>query len=174
MTNHYVEDLKEMKYGLVENLQHLMARFNFSVAPPADPVLFSNIRNNTSHNHLSKEMKTLSDEAAELLKSHPDFMSFLKEIDGFEFNGIILYNFSNTEPSLQNFFIINDFYRHNDDFINPDLAERLVLGEDGTSVFTYDIQKHLFEIRDRIWTENIYSSHDNFYYFLNKIIETVS
>lgn len=174
MTNHYVEDLKEMKYGLVENLQHLMARFNFPVAPPADPIFLSNIMNSISHNNLSKEMKALSDEAAELLRSQPDFMEFLKEIDGFEFNGIILYSFSNIEPSLQNFFIINDFYRHNSDFINPDLAERLVLGEDGTSVFTYDIQKQLFEIRDRIGTENIYSSHDNFYGFLNEIIETVS
>ncbi|MEJ5178451.1 YrhA family protein [Erwinia sp. MYb416] len=159
--------------ALVKNLQLLMAKFNFPAASPIDPIFLNDLINHTSHDHLSKEMKKLIDEAAELLKSHPDFVDFLKIMDGFEFSGMILYGFNNIEPSSQNFFIINDFYRHNDDFINPDLAERLVLGEDGTSVFTYDTSKNQFQIRDRIGTENIYSSHDNFYNFLNEIIETV-
>ncbi|VCV99866.1 hypothetical protein BANRA_02567 [Escherichia coli] len=39
-------------------------------------------------------------------------------------------------------FTVNEFYRNNDDFINPDLQERLVIGDDSISIFTYDIKSN--------------------------------
>ncbi|STI93718.1 Uncharacterised protein [Escherichia coli] len=54
------------------------------------------------------------------------------------------------EPSVKNLFAVNEFYRDNDDFINPDLQERLVIGDDSISIFTYDIKSNFFEIRDNI------------------------
>ncbi|STI79415.1 Uncharacterised protein [Escherichia coli] len=42
---------------------------------------------------------------------------------------------------FKNLFAVNEFYRNNDDFINPDLQERLVIGDDSISIFTYDIKK---------------------------------
>ncbi len=39
-------------------------------------------------------------------------------------------------------FAVNEFYRDNDDFINPDLQERLVIGDDSISIFTYDIKSN--------------------------------
>ncbi|VCY23170.1 hypothetical protein BANRA_00677 [Escherichia coli] len=39
-------------------------------------------------------------------------------------------------------FAVNEFYRNNDDFINPDLQERLVIGDYSISIFTYDIKSN--------------------------------
>ena len=62
----------------------------------------------------------------------------------------------------------------NDDFINPDLQERLVIGDDSISIFTYDIKSNFFEIRDNIGTENIFSSFSDFSSFLNEIMDSCS
>ena len=69
---------------------------------------------------------------------------------------------------------VNEFYRNNDDFINPDLQERLVIGDDSISIFTYDIKSNFFEIRDNIGTENIFSSFSDFSSFLNEIMDSCS
>ncbi len=71
-------------------------------------------------------------------------------------------------------FAVNEFYRDNDDFINPDLQERLVIGDDSISIFTYDIKSNFFEIRDNIGTENIFSSFSDFSSFLNEIMDSCS
>lgn len=42
-------------------------------------------------------------------------------MDGFEVNGLWLFSFSILEFSVKNFFVVNEFYRNNDDFINFDL-----------------------------------------------------
>lgn len=75
---------------------------------------------------------------------------------------------------LKTFFAVNEFYRNNDDFINPDLQERLVIGDDSISIFTYDIKSNFFEIRDNIGTENIFSSFSDFSSFLNEIMDSCS
>ncbi|WP_410203685.1 YrhA family protein, partial [Escherichia coli] len=67
-----------------------------------------------------------------------------------------------------------EFYRNNDDFINPDLQERLVIGDYSISIFTYDIKSNFFEIRDNIGTENIFSSFSDFSSFLNEIMDSCS
>lgn len=75
---------------------------------------------------------------------------------------------------VKNLFAVNEFYRDNDDFINPDLQERLVIGDDSISIFTYDIKSNFFEIRDNIGTENIFSSFSDFSSFLNEIMDSCS
>ena len=72
------------------------------------------------------------------------------------------------------YFAVNEFYRNNDDFINPDLQERLVIGDDSISIFTYDIKNNFFEIRDNIGTENIFSSFSDFSSFLIEIMDSCS
>ncbi|EPK3741925.1 protein YrhA, partial [Escherichia coli] len=95
-------------------------------------------------------------------------------MDGFEANGLRLFSLSIPEPSVKNIFAVNEFYRNNDDFINPDLQERLVIGDDSISIFTYDIKNNFFEIRDNIGTENIFSSFSDFSSFLNEIMDSCS
>ncbi|WP_213077398.1 YrhA family protein, partial [Escherichia coli] len=54
------------------------------------------------------------------------------------------------------------------------LQERLVIGDDSISTFTYDIKSNVFEIRDNICTENIFSSFSDFSSFLNEIMDSCS
>ena len=106
--------------------------------------------------------------------NQPDYLNFLRAMDGFEVNGLRLFSLSIPEPSVKNLFTVNEFYRNNDDFINPDLQERLVIGDDSISIFTYDIKSNFFEIRDNIGTENIFSSFSDFSSFLNEIMDSCS
>ena len=92
-------------------------------------------------------LEKLCNEVSILFKNQPDYLTFLRA---------------------------NEFYRNNDDFINPDLQERLVIGDDSISIFTYDIKSNFFEIRDNIGTENIFSSFSDFSSFLNEIMDSCS
>ncbi|VCW17157.1 hypothetical protein BANRA_04560 [Escherichia coli] len=53
-------------------------------------------------------------------------------------------------------FAVNEFYRNNDDFINPDLQERLVIGDYSISIFTYDIKSNFLKL-EIILAQKIYS-----------------
>lgn len=77
-------------------------------------------------------------------------------MDGFEVNGLRLFSLSIPEPSVKNLFAVNEFYRDNDDFINPDLQERLVIGDDSISIFTYDIKSNFLKL-EIILAQKIYS-----------------
>lgn len=77
-------------------------------------------------------------------------------MDGFEVNGLRLFSLSIPEPSVKNLFTVNEFYRNNDDFINPDLQERLVIGDDSISIFTYDIKVTFLKL-EIILAPKIYS-----------------
>ena len=126
--------------------------------------------NSNSTNFLEK----LCNEVSILFNNQPDYLTFLRAMDGFEVNGLRLFSLSIPEPSVKNLFTVNEFYRNNDDFINPDLQERLVIGDDSISIFTYDIKSNFFEIRDNIGTENIFSSFSGFSSFLNEIMDSCS
>ena len=126
--------------------------------------------NSNSTNCLEK----LCNEVSILFNNQPDYLTFLRVMDGFEVNGLRLFSLSIPEPSVKNLFAVNEFYRDNDDFINPDLQERLVIGNDSISIFTYDIKSNFFEIRDNIGTENIFSSFSDFSSFLNEIMDSCS
>lgn len=77
-------------------------------------------------------------------------------MDGFEVNGLRLFSLSIPEPSVKNLFAVNEFYRNNDDFINPDSQERLVIGDDSISIFTYDIKSNFLKL-EIILAQKIYS-----------------
>lgn len=94
-------------------------------------------------------------------------------MDGLEYDGVTLFSLSVPEPVIKNFFVMNEYYRNNDDYIDPDLVERLVIGENNISLFTYDTKTNLFEIRDSASSESVYGSFDNFANFLTEILSAV-
>ncbi|MGQ7190674.1 YrhA family protein, partial [Escherichia sp. HC-CC] len=69
--------------------------------------------NSNSTNCLEK----LCNEVSILFKNQPDYLTFLRAMDGFEVNGLRLFSLSIPEPSVKNLFAVNEFYRNNDDFI---------------------------------------------------------
>jgi len=119
-------------------------------------------------------LEKLGDEVCLLFVNQPDYVTFLETMDGFEFDGLILFSLSIPEPLVRNLFVMNDFYRDNDDYINPDLSERIVIGNDSISIFTYDSKTNLFEIRDNVGTENVFGSFSKFTDFLSEILDTVA
>ena len=78
--------------------------------------------NSNSTNCLEK----LCNEVSILFNNQPDYLNFLRAMDGFEVNGLRLFSLSIPEPSVKNLFTVNEFYRNNDDFIKlSSLAEGL-------------------------------------------------
>ncbi|WP_148873211.1 YrhA family protein [Serratia marcescens] len=129
-------------------------------------------RNNDSSS--SPVLERLANELCTLFVNQPDYVTFLEEMDGFEYDGITLFSLSIPEPVIKNLFVVNEYYRNNDDYIDPDLAQRLVIGESSTSLFTYDTTTNLFEIRDSASTESIYGTFESFTNFLSKILITIN
>lgn len=74
--------------------------------------------NSNSTNCLEK----LCNEVSILFKNQPDYLTFLRAMDGFEVNGLRLFSLSIPEPSVKNLFAVNEFYRNNDDLYDMDPA----------------------------------------------------
>lgn len=158
---------------LLIELKSMMNYWNFHIEDAIKESFIESMTKRNEEHQTSSILETLCDEVCILFNKHPDYIIFLKTMDGFEFDGLILYSLSIPEPLVKNLFIMNEFYRNNDDYINPDLAERLVIGNDSISLFTYDTKTDLFEIRDNIGTERVFGAFNNFPDFLNEIIDTV-
>lgn len=162
----------EINEILIE-LKTMMDKWSCPVEEPLTLSFIESIIKKDPNANINPMLRNLSDELCQLFHNQPGYVNFLETMDGFEYNGLILFSLSIPEPLVKNLFAMNDFYRDNDSFINPDLSQRLVIGNDSISLFTYDSVTNLFEIRDNIATKNIFGSFDDFNVFLKEIIDTV-
>lgn len=158
---------------MLDNLKNEMIKWEYPIQDPIKDSFIESITKRKSTTDTSPTLKDLANELCILFVNQPDYISFLETMDGFEYDGLTLYSLSVPEPLIKNLFVVNEFYRNNDDYIDPDLAKRLVIGENGISLFTYDIKNNLFEIRDNVGTENVFGSFSNFADFLSEILNTV-
>lgn len=161
-------------YNMLDNLKNEMTKWEYPIREPLKDIFIESITQRKPTIDTSPILEDLANELCILFVNQPDYVLLLKKMDGFEYDGLTLYSLSVPEPLLKNLFVVNEFYRNNDDYIDPDLAERLVIGEDSISIFTYDTKTNLFEIRDNIGTDNIFSSFSNFQEFLSAILNTVA
>lgn len=160
-------------YNMLDNLKSDMTKWEYPVQKPIKSSFIESIAKRGSITETSPILENIADELRLLFVNHPDYVTFLEYMDGFEYDGLTLYSLSIPEPIIKNLFVMNEFYRNNDDYIDPDIATRLVIGEDGISLFTYDTKVNLFEIRDNASAESVYGSFDNFADFLAKILDAV-
>ncbi|EHP6122042.1 hypothetical protein KJI49_001224 [Escherichia coli] len=158
----------------INKLKKMMNDLDYPFEAPLKESFIESIIQIKSNSNPTNCLEKLCNEVSILFNNQPDYLTFLRAMDGFEVNGLRLFSLSIPEPSVKNLFAVNEFYRNNDDFINPDLQERLVIGDDSISIFTYDIKNNFFEIRDNIGTENIFSSFSDFSSFLNEIMDSCS
>ena len=158
---------------LLVELKIMMDSFAYHIEDAIKSSFIEIITKRNSETETSPILKQLCDEVCILCSNQPDYLTFLETMDGFEYNGLRIFSVSIPEPLVKNLFIMNEFYRNNDDYINPDLAERLVIGDDSISLFIYDTKTCLFEIRDNIGTDNVFGSFKSFTEFLNEILDTV-
>ena len=152
----------------INKLKKMMNDLDYPFEAPLKESFIESIIQIEFNSNSTNCLEKLCNEVSILFNNQPDYLNFLRAMDGFEVNGLRLFSLSIPEPSVKNLFTVNEFYRNNDDFINPDLQERLVIGDDSISIFTYDIKSNFFEIRDNIGTENIFSSFSDFSSFLTK------
>lgn len=158
----------------ISKLKKMMNDLDYPFEAPLKESFIESIIQIKFNSNSTNCLEKLCNEVSILFNNQPDYLTFLRAMDGFEVNGLRLFSLSIQEPSVKNLFAVNEFYRDNDDFINPDLQERLVIGDDSISIFTYDIKSNFFEIRDNIGTENIFSSFSDFSSFLNEIMDSCS
>lgn len=158
----------------INKLKKMMNDLDYPFEAPLKESFIESIIQIEFNSNSTNCLEKLCNEVSILFNNQPDYLTFLRAMDGFEVNGLRLFSLSIPEPSVKNLFAVNEFYRNNDDFINPDLQERLVIGDDSISIFTYDIKSNFFEIRDNIGTENIFSSFSDFSSFLNEIMDSCS
>ncbi|MCF8579230.1 YrhA family protein [Enterobacter ludwigii] len=159
--------------NILAELKSEMIKWEYPVQDPIGKSFLNSILNRKPDSTTTPMLENLADELCVLFSNQPDYITFLEYMDGFEYDGLTLFSLSIPEPLVKNLFVMNDFYRDNDDFIDPDLAERLVIGENSISLFTYDTKFNLFEIRDNVSTESVFGTFDNFSDFLKEILETV-
>lgn len=98
-------------------------------------------------------------------------------MDGLEYNGLTLYGLvqaENGEPLWSNIYIRNFETRDNDIYVDPNLADKVLIGEDGMSLFAYSSAENNFQIRDKASTEYVIESHESFSDFLTALFNTVS
>lgn len=161
-------------YNMLDNLKNEMTKWEYPIQEPLKDTFIDSITKRKPATDTSPILENLANELCILFVNQPDYVLLLEKMDGFEYDGLTLYSLSVPEPLIKNLFIVNEFYRNNDDYIDPDLAERLVIGENSISLFTYDTKTNLFEIRDNIGTDNIFGSFSNFTDFLSDILDTVA
>nr|WP_318382411.1 YrhA family protein [uncultured Enterobacter sp.] len=161
-------------HNMLDNLKDEMIKWEYPIQDPIKSSFIESITQKKSKSNTSPILEDLADELCILFVNQPDYVSFLEAMDGFEYDGLTLYSLSVPEPLVKNLFVLNEFYRNNDDYIDPDLSKRLVIGENSISLFTYDTKTNLFEIRDNVGTENVFGSFSSFTDFLSEILDTVA
>lgn len=159
---------------MLDNLKDEMVKWEYPIQDPIKNSFIESITKRNSKTDISPILEDLANELCILFVNQPEYVSLLETMDGFEYDGLTLYSLSVPEPIIKNLFVVNEFYRNNDDYIDPDLAKRLVIGENSISLFTYDTKNNLFEIRDNVGTENVFGSFSNFTDFLTEILDTVA
>lgn len=164
---------------MVNELSALMEDNGYRIHPPVSSgFLKSMSKANSSSTDLSPVLEGINNDILIFLENQPDYLYFLKKMDGFEFDGVILYSFAlqleEGDVPVNNIFLYNDNFRNNDVYVNTDLSKRVVIGQDSISFFTYDLEENVYQIRDNVGTEKIFGSFDNLSDFLKEILEAVS
>lgn len=170
--------MKKVNEQLLNELMELMNINGYVINTPINSGLLDILMKGSPQSlPADNAFAAIIEDVASFLRNEPDYILFLKVMDGFEFDGVIIYDFSvlpgEGELPVNNIFLNNDNFRNNDIYINSDLAERVVIGQDSTSFFTYDLNDKSYQIRDNIGTEKIYGVFGDFTDFLSAILSTV-
>lgn len=157
-------------------LNTLMVSDNYPVASPVTPDTMADLMRKPAPAEWDETKRGVYADIQRLVINRPDYGDMLKIMDGLEYNGLTLYGMTQTkngEPAWSNIYIRNIDTRDNDIYVDPNLADKLVIGEDGMSVFVYSLKEDCFQIRDRVSTDYVIESHTTFGNLLTSLIDTV-
>lgn len=162
---------------LLGTLKDLMAADDYPVADPVTPDVMADLMDKAPPAEWEPHKKSVYGDIQRLVSSRPDYAEMLNVMDGFEYNGLTMFNMvqaENDEPLWSNIYIRNFEARDNEIYVDPNLTDKVLIGEDGMSLFAYSFDGNCFEIRDKASTDYVVESHKNFSDLLSALIDTVS
>lgn len=157
-------------------LNTLMVSNNYPVAGPVAPDTMADLMRKPAPAEWGETKRGVYADIQRLVINRPDYADMLKIMDGFEYNGLTLYGMTQTdngEPAWSNIYIRNIDTRDNDIYVDRNLTDKLVIGEDGMSVLVYSLKEDCFQIRDKVSTDYVIESHTTFSDLLTSLIDTV-
>lgn len=161
---------------LLDTLKNLMASDDYPIAGPVAPDVMTDLMDKAPPAEWEPHKKAVYNDIQRLVSRRPDYAVMLSVMDGFEYNGLTMFNLvqaENGEPLWSNIYIRNFEARDNDIYVDPNLTDKVLIGEDGMSLFAYSFDENCFEIRDKASTDYIIESHENFSDLLSALIDTV-
>lgn len=161
---------------LLGTLKNLMAADDYPVASPIAPDVMTDLMDKAPPAEWESHKKSVYGDIQRLLNSKPDYAEMLSVMDGFEYNGLTMFNLvqaENDEPLWSNIYVRNFEARDNEIYVDPNLTDKVLIGEDGMSLFAYSFNEDCFEIRDKASTDYVIESHKNFSDLLSALIDTV-
>ncbi len=158
-----------LKTQLVDN--------NYPVASPVDPDVMADLMRQIAPAEWKAQKRTVYEDIQRLMIKRLDYSDMFKLMDGFEYNGLTLYSMvqeENDKPVWSNIYIRNDETRDNEIYVDPNLSDKVLIGEDVLSLFAYNFADDCFEIRDKASTDYVIESHSNFSALLSTLINRVN
>ncbi|MEW9204983.1 YrhA family protein [Citrobacter werkmanii] len=157
-------------------LKTLLVDNNYPVANPVDPDVMADLMRKAAPAEWDAQKRKVFEDIQRLMIHRLDYSDMFEIMDGLEYNGLTLYSLvqaDNDEPVWSNIYIRNFETRDNDIYVDPNLSDKVLIGEDGMSVFAYSFKDDCFEIRDKASTGYVIESHINFSTLLSALIDTV-
>lgn len=157
-------------------LNTMMIGDNYPVAVPVAPDTLTDLMRNPAPAEWDEVKRGVYADIQRLVINRPDYADMLKTMDGLEYNGLTLYSMTqaeNGEPVWSNLYVQNIETRDNDIYADPNLSDKVMIGEDGMSVFVYSFKDNCFQIRDKASTDYVIEEYETFGDLLSALIDTV-
>lgn len=158
-------------------LKTLLVDNNYPVANPVDPDVMADLMRKAAPAEWDAQRRRVYEDIQRLMINRLDYSDMFKIMDGFEYNGLTLYSVvqaENGEPVWSNIYIRNFETRDNEMYADPNLSDKVLIGEDVFSLFAYNFANDCFEIRDKASTDYVIESHSNFSALLSTLINRVN
>ncbi|CAH3490563.1 Uncharacterised protein [Enterobacter cloacae] len=162
---------------LIGDFNTLMVANNYPVVSPVEQNVMSDLMRKAPPEEWDAQKTSVYEDIQSLLINRKDYSDMFKIMDGLEFNGLTLYNLvqaENGEPLWSNIYVRNFETRDNEIYVDPNLTDKVLIGEDGMSIFVYSLKGDCFQIRDKASTEYVIESHEKFSDFLTALFQTVN
>ncbi|ESN16946.1 hypothetical protein L370_00292 [Enterobacter sp. MGH 24] len=158
----------------IEILKNNMIKYHYTIATPLTQDIKNFIQSDIPPAEWNEIKKNVHQDIKTIFDERQDIKHFYAKIDGLEFNAATIYGFSQVadgELLWSNIYTMNFYYRDNEIFIDPDLKDSIVIGEDSMSYFLYNMECKIFEVRDKI-APGVLESFNEFNGILKYIIST--
>lgn len=158
-------------------LKTLLVDTNYPIANPVDPDVMADLMRKAAPAEWDAQKIRVYEDIQRLMTSRPDYTGMFEIMDGLEYNSLTLYSMvqaENGKPVWSNIYTRNFEIRDNEIYVDPNLTDKVLIGEDGVSVFAFSFTGDCFEIRAKASTDYVIESHNDFSELLSALIDTVS